>query len=200
VGGETSLRVDARIIAATNRQLAKEVEKGHFRQDLYYRINVLTIRVPPLRERLEDIPFLVNQISARLATELQVPEITDIDEITMERMCRHNWPGNVRELRNEVERALIQFTGVGSGAKRSALDQLGGKVRKCSTGDLASLAGISLNKMLRDFKKSLIEEALERSGGKRVDAARLLGISRDALKQHMKSLGLLGAKSPRGVF
>jgi PAS domain S-box-containing protein len=192
VGGERSHTVNARLMMATNRDLAREVEEGRFRQDLYYRINVLTIRAPPLRERLEDIPVLVRQISAKLAAELQGPEIPDIDEITVEKMRRYHWPGNVRELRNEVERALILFTGMNPTPEPSDMNSIGANLGQWSPWTITAPTGESLNEMMKDFKKSLIEQALQRARGKRVEAARLLGISRDALKQHMKSLGLLG--------
>ncbi|HMK34794.1 MAG TPA: PAS domain S-box protein [Desulfomonilaceae bacterium] len=200
VGGEKSLTVSARLIMATNRDLAREVQERHFRKDLYYRINVLTIRVPPLRERLEDIPVLVRRISTKLAAELQVPGITDIDEMTLEKLRRHDWPGNVRELRNEVERALILFTGISQNIKPSHMEHIGEKLGQYSPWSVADPTGNTLNEMVQEFKKSLIEQALERSHGKRVDAARLLGISRDALKQHMKSLGLLGQGDPSGLI
>lgn len=194
VGGERRIDVNARIIMATNKDLPKEVEEGRFRKDLYYRITVLTIRVPPLRERVEDIPVLVSQLSTRLAAELQTSQTMDIDPATMEKLCHHTWPGNVRELRNELERAFILFSGgkpdVGllsteRGEKRPGSPLLPGM--EPPTGD-------SLNDMVRNLKKSLIEHALEQSHGKKVEAARLLGISRDSLKQQMKGLGMSGIK------
>jgi PAS domain S-box-containing protein len=194
VGGEKRIDVNARIIMATNKDLPKEVEEGRFRKDLYYRIAVLTIQVPPLRQRIEDIPILVRQLSTRLAAELQISQTTDIDPATMEKLCRHTWPGNVRELRNELERALILFSGgqpnvellgMERAEKRHGLPLLPGV--EPPTGD-------SLNEKVRNLKKSLIEHALEQSQGKKVEAARLLGISRDSLKQQMKGLGISGIK------
>lgn len=194
VGGEKRIDVNARIIMATNKNLPKEVEEGRFRKDLYYRIAVLTIPVPPLRQRVEDIPVLVRQLSTRLAAELQISQTTDIDPATMEKLCRHAWPGNVRELRNELERALILFSG-----GQPSVDLLGmeGVEKKHGLPLLPGVeppTGDSLNEMVRNLKKSLIEHALEQSQGKKVEAARLLGISRDSLKQQMKGLGMSGIK------
>jgi DNA-binding NtrC family response regulator len=107
VGGENRVTVNVRIIAATNRDLKTEVDEGKFRPDLYYRLNVISITIPPLRERREDIPILVQEILADLAGEHQLPYTPVIDSTTMDRLCRYAWPGNVRELRNILEKALV---------------------------------------------------------------------------------------------
>ncbi len=111
VGGEKSVTVSARLIAATNRHLEEEVAKGRFRHDLYYRLNVLSIRVPPLKERIEDIPALVRQIISQLDQELQLPRVPSISAEDMAKLCAYKWPGNVRELRNVLERAVILSEG-----------------------------------------------------------------------------------------
>ena len=111
VGGEKEITVNVRLLAATNRDLRKEVKKGRFREDLYYRIDVLTIKVPPLRERREDIPILVGQILQRLHAELQFAKPPWIGEQTMELLKAYRWPGNVRELRNVLERAVMLSDG-----------------------------------------------------------------------------------------
>jgi PAS domain S-box-containing protein len=190
VGGEKRVTVSARLIAATNRELEEEVSQGRFRQDLFYRLNVLSIKVPPLRERVEDIPILVEQIMSRLASEMRLDRLPEIDSATMDRLTRYVWPGNVRELRNVLERSLILYRG---GNLCIDLSDSGN--------DFASDWGWAttfpprkaLNDMAADLKRSLITEALERSNGKRTDAARLLKITRDALKRQMKTLGYFGA-------
>jgi PAS domain S-box-containing protein len=189
VGGEKPVTVSARLIAATNRKLEEEVLKGRFRQDLFYRLNVLSIKVPPLRERVEDIPILVGQIMSRLASEMRLDRLPEIDAATMVRLTRYAWPGNVRELRNVLERSLILCRG--------------GNIRidlGVSENDFASDWSWAttfpprkpLNDMAGDLKRSLINEALERSNGKKTDAARLLKITRDALKRQMKTLRYSG--------
>ena len=105
VGGERMVTVNARLIAATNRNLEQEVKEGRFRADLYYRLNVLAIRIPPLRERIEDIPVIVRQILGQLVAEMQLLYVPEIDEKAMDKLRRYRWPGNVRELRNVLERA-----------------------------------------------------------------------------------------------
>ncbi len=107
VGGENRVTVNARIIAATNRDLKIEIANGRFRQDLYYRLNVISIRVPSLRERREDIPVLAQEILENLAKELSLPSSPSIEPSTMDWLCHYDWPGNVRELSNILERALV---------------------------------------------------------------------------------------------
>jgi len=106
VGGVEEIRVDVRIIAATNRDLEQAVRDGAFREDLYYRLNVVSIRIPPLRERKEDIPLLVQHFLKRLAAELDTP-VKEVNDAAMKLLLTWDWPGNVRELENAVERALV---------------------------------------------------------------------------------------------
>ena len=107
IGGEESIHVSARLIAATNRDLEKEVEEGSFRKDLFYRLNVFSIEVPPLRERRDDIPILIERILSLLSVEMQLPDVPKIQATFLSRLCKYDWPGNVRELRNVLERAVI---------------------------------------------------------------------------------------------
>jgi two-component system, NtrC family, response regulator AtoC len=111
VGGEKTIKVNARLIAATNRDLAKEVREGRFRRDLFYRLNVFQIRMPALRERTEDIPTLVHELLTKLADNMKLPSLTEIDAEAMEKLRHYGWPGNVRELRNVLERAIIKSHG-----------------------------------------------------------------------------------------
>ncbi|MEW6350658.1 MAG: sigma 54-interacting transcriptional regulator [Thermodesulfobacteriota bacterium] len=195
VGGEKSVTVNARLIAATNRDLENEVHAGRFRADLFYRLNVFSIRVPPLRERVEDIPLLVRRMIGQLGKEMQLPVPPEIDLRVLTQLSTYHWPGNVRELRNVLERALI-LSGNG------LLDPTHIPVPDsdfCGPRDAAELnvpAGGSFNDTVRDVKRKLIEEALTRAGGKRQDAARLLGISRHALKRQMKTLGFYDEDDP----
>jgi two-component system response regulator AtoC len=187
VGGEVNIPVNARLIAATNRDLEQEVAAGRFRDDLYYRLNVLSITVPPLRERLEDLPVLVAGIVEQLAVDLQLPEIPVIDSETLQALSRYSWPGNVRELRNVLERALIL-----SGKGRITLSSLA--VRGMNQGEWSYSVtfpdDLGINEVTDEVKRALVIEALRRSGGSKQAAADLLGISRFSLFRMMKSLDL----------
>ncbi len=188
VGGEKSVTVNARLIAATNRDLEKEVEIGRFRVDLFYRLNVFSIRVPPLRERVEDVPILVRRMISYLGQEMQLPVPPEIDTRILTQLSAYHWPGNVRELRNVLERALI-LSGNGP-LDASHIPVTDSDV--CFPRDAAELnvpVSGSFNDTVREVKRRLIEDALARSRGKRQDAARVLGISRHALKRQMKTLG-----------
>jgi DNA-binding NtrC family response regulator len=185
VGGEKNITVNARIIAATNKDIEQEVAEGRFRGDLYFRLNVLTIRVPCLRDRVEDIPILVDQIVSHLVSERNLPIIPTVDPSVKERLCRYNWPGNVRELRNVIERALILSEG--GPLAISALSPAKGKEMDTVSG--ASFPeGRSLNQSVRDFKLQVVKEAIRRCAGNKTHAARLLGISRSSIMKFAKAL------------
>lgn len=188
VGGEKNVSVNARLIAATNKNLEKEVETGRFREDLYYRLNVISIVIPPLRERCEDIPILVREIISRLRCEIQLSTVPDIDAATMDTLTHYSWPGNVRELRNVLERSLMLSDGKGI-----YLDglRLGSDPEDWSH-TITFPKDRTLNELTREVKASLIIEALRRSDGSRQRAARLLGISRYSLKHYMTSLDIRG--------
>jgi PAS domain S-box-containing protein len=192
VGGEKEISVNVRLLTATNRDLEKEVEAGAFRKDLFYRINVISISVPPLRERREDIPILVQEILSQLSQELQITSFPRIDSAIMERLRKYDWPGNVRELRNVLERAVIL-----SGGKTENLNKLGLPLEAERLDEDWSFktsfpADQSLNQITQDLKRSLIVEALRRSRGSRKGASRSLGISRYSLKHYMKALAYEG--------
>jgi DNA-binding NtrC family response regulator len=174
VGDEQPTRVDVRIVAATNADLERSVKEGRFRSDLYYRLNVLSIVVPPLRERPEDIPLLTRVFAAEIAARLgrQAPEL---DDETIERLRAYPWPGNVRELRSVIERALVLFPQQGLAALDLAPEPV------APGGPAAPTAGtgpqdLALRDNLDRLERSLIVEAQRRSGGVRREAARLLGI------------------------
>jgi PAS domain S-box-containing protein len=189
VGGEKNITVNARLIAATNRDLEKEVEDGRFRADLFYRLNVLSVVVPPLRERREDIPILIRELMAQLCKDMQISEIPTIDAGTVNALKGYDWPGNVRELRNVLERALMLSGGQCISLSGLGLDTNNGNSKDWSL-TVCFPTEESLNDITHNVKRSLVNEALRRSSGSRQGAARLLGISRYSLKHYMKSLGL----------
>jgi transcriptional regulator with PAS, ATPase and Fis domain len=190
VGGERSTTVNARLLAATNRDLEKEVAEGRFRQDLFYRINVICITVPPLRERVDDLPILVRDLTAGLCKKLGFVEPPLIHQKCLEIFMAYKWPGNVRELKNVLERALILSQGreIDPHAIGFPLDQAG------PTSDDSLVVKKSTDQTFNDIlcavKRNLIEEALRRSGGNRTRAASMLGLSRYALKHYIKALAI----------
>lgn len=187
VGGNKTIAVSARIMAATNRDLAKEVQEGRFRNDLYYRLNVMSIAIPPLRDRIEDLPLMAKKILAQLCTDLQLHSVPELDTATLGELASYNWPGNIRELRNVLERALILSKG-----ERIQTPQL--RPESSHTRWVLQTPfpqRQSLNDVAKDVKRALIREALRRTSGSRQDAARLLNISRYALRRQMQSLGFM---------
>ncbi len=185
VGGERNITVNARLIAATNRDLQKDVSQGRFRRDLFYRLNVFSIKVPPLRERIEDLPLLVEQIISQLAGEMQLEKIPSIDLAAANALAGYDWPGNVRELRNVLERALILSDG--KSLDVSALGLLSSTREWSYT--VSFPEGQTLRDITGDLKRSLVVEALRRSSGHKRQAARLLGISHDSIYRLIKSDG-----------
>ncbi len=185
VGGEKSVRIDARIFAATNRDLAGEVERGTFRRDLFYRINVVPIAVPPLRERREDLPILVDELLLRLAAGMALPARPTITPDALALLGAHDWPGNVRELRNVLERALMVSSD--GGISRASL---GLSVAPSGWSlEVPFPNGSSLHEVLDGVARKLVKEALRRARGKQ-DAAQLLGVTRHVLAHQMKKLGI----------
>ncbi|MFZ5867361.1 MAG: sigma 54-interacting transcriptional regulator [Thermodesulfobacteriota bacterium] len=193
VGGEANIEVNARLIAATNRDLKSEVEAGRFRHDLYHRLNVFTIEVPPLRERSEDVPLLVDTLLNQLCTNLGCGEIPHMDARCMPKMTQYHWPGNVRELKNVLERALILSEG---GKIRPEYIQLWERHEAANDRDRWFCAvsfpdeSKNLNEVLKNVKSELMKEALRRTSGVKKDAANLLGISVDSFKYQSKTAGV----------
>jgi len=193
VGGERSIEVNTRVIAATNKDLEQEVASGNFREDLFYRLNVFTIRVPPVRHRIEDLPHLVSELLAPLAKKMGVSEAPGVEHAVMDVLAQYHWPGNVRELRNVLERALILSdkkkitpSDVGRLTKESGNKEDQGDI-SCS---VSISGGRSLPAALREAERWLAVEPLRRSGGRVKNAAAELGISRDQMKYLMKSLSI----------
>ena len=204
VGGSTPIKVDVRIIATTNRDLAAHAAAGHFRQDLFYRLSVIPIRVPPLRERREDIPLLAHRFATQYAGEISKP-ITGISPQALELLQGYDWPGNVRELQHAVERAVIlsgepvipahafdarRFSLTGAWREQPSLADYypangngnGKHAAAAAAGDNAVLL-TTLN--VDEAEAKLIERALEVSGGNRTRAADLLGISVRTLRNKL---------------
>jgi len=193
IGSEKTLTADVRFIAATNKDLEAEVAAGRFRQDLYFRLDVFTIRIPPLRQRSEDIPLLVQQLLSEIVKEMQISETPTVDASTMEKMIHYTWPGNVRELRNFLEKTLIVSRAGRFDVTDTGFYRLEQGRRHSRSGDLDQG---SFREVVTKLKRRLIEDALRRSNGKRHEAARLLGISRHALKRQMKTLGFDDTDEP----
>jgi transcriptional regulator with GAF, ATPase, and Fis domain len=179
VGGTRTVRVDVRVIAATNRDLAGEVTAGRFRQDLWYRLNVVSVTMPPLRERREDIPSLAAHFAAKYARGRSV----DLSADAVSALTAHDWPGNVRELENAIERAVV----LGS-ADRITADDLPEIFAELPAE--SEQGGAPFHDGVRDVKRRLILDAIERSGGNYTAAARLLGLNPTYLHRLLKNLQL----------
>lgn len=187
VGGEKLVHVNARLMAATHRNLESEVQAGRFLPALFYRLNVFTVDVPPLRRRTEDIPVLVEEILDGLAKEMQLSEIPVIDSHTVVTLKRYLWPGNVRELRNVLERGLMLWD---KGDFKLTLPGLI-KSNDRSEGKTSLPLERGLHEITDEITQSLCEEALRRTQGNRREAARMLKISRNSLYRYMKRFGLV---------
>jgi two-component system, NtrC family, response regulator PilR len=196
VGGVAEREVDVRVVAATNRDLETEVEKGTFRQDLYYRLNVIQVRMPPLRERREDVPLLVDHFTKKFAAEHAHP-ITGVDADAMAAITAHNFPGNVRELENLVERAVTLSSD--GRITADALPDLSRADRATAAAHDLPLTGFDLEHELEAFERGFLLRALERTEGNRTLAARLLGISFRSLRYRLSKLGISGGEEPEGT-
>jgi Nif-specific regulatory protein len=176
VGGTKTISTDVRIIAATNRDLRQALEKGTFREDLYYRLNVFPINMPPLRQRREDIPLLVEHFVNNASTELGCPRPSVGDE-AMALLASYNWPGNIRELQNVVERAVLLADGASLASAHLPREIVGEGAAQPADKTESSLWG---------YEKALIVKALRENGWNQSKAARVLGISRDNLRYRVK--------------
>jgi two-component system nitrogen regulation response regulator GlnG len=200
VGGQQSIKVDVRVIAATNQDLARAVKESRFREDLYHRLNVIRINTPPLRERRADIPLLFQHYLAESARELDAPA-KSIDAEALEMLQSYNWPGNVRQLVNATRRLTVTAPGAVITTEDIPTD-LGGAVQGHGTTQewtrgLASwaeqqlgskAAGPLLETALPEFEKTLIRIAMSQTKGHRQEAAKLLGWGRNTLARKMKAL------------
>ncbi|HEX3559987.1 MAG TPA: sigma 54-interacting transcriptional regulator [Pyrinomonadaceae bacterium] len=184
VGGTRTMRVDVRVVAATNRDLEEAVRAGTFRQDLYYRLNVISFEMPPLRERREDIPLLANYFAAKYAARFK-RKVTGLAPGARECLMNYNWPGNVRELENAVERAVV----LGS-TERVLPEDLPETILEAEPSPGAAPAATKYHDALREAKKQLILRALELSGGSFTEAARSLGVHPNYLHRLIRNLNL----------
>ena len=194
VGGEKSIRTNARIIAATNRNLQTEVADGRFLATLLYRLNVFVINVPVLRDRIEDIPVLVEEIVAQLAKDLQFTTIPVIAPASTIALTKYHWPGNIRELRNVIERGLILSDGR---TLNVALPSVDANHQGWSHMSTFPDDERTLHDVTDEVIESLCLEALRRCDWNRRCAARTLGIARDSLYRHMKRFGIESENRPK---
>ncbi len=188
IGGSRSIKVDIRVIAATNKDLEREVREGRFREDLYYRLNVIPIRLPPLKERKEDIPLLVEHFLERFSRQKGLRKV-EITNEALEFLMKHDWPGNVRELENVIERMIIL-----SNRERLTVDDVPEYIRDrlepIRLDGFFDLEipdeGINLQALISEFEKRLILKALDKTGWIKNRAAKLLHINRTTLLEKMK--------------
>jgi len=183
LGGTRTIKVDVRLLAATNRDLRAALEEGTFREDLYYRLNVVPIDIPPLREHKEDVPGLANLFLSRFAKD-SGKAITAISPAAMQLLTSHYWPGNVRELQNVIERACA----LAAGSQLEAADiQLDSPRNRAGTAaDRFLPDGMTLDQ----WEDEMIREAIKRASGNKSQAARLLGLSRNALRYRLSKIGI----------
>jgi transcriptional regulator with PAS, ATPase and Fis domain len=201
VGDSHTVKVDVRVIAATNSDLPKMVAQGEFREDLYYRLNVIPVQVPPLRERKEDIPLLVQHFLDKLSRDAVAggagrgAKPPTVSQDAMRRLMAYAWPGNVRQLENSVERALA-FT---AGRGQIDVDDLSTEVQQTQIPVIASSVelpdeGLDLDAFIANIERELIERSLERTRGNKGAAARLLNLKRTTLVEKLKRLDKSSAR------
>jgi len=183
LGGTRTIKVDVRLIAATNRDLRNALEQGTFREDLYYRLNVVPVDIPPLREHKEDIPDLVNLFLSQLAQKSQ-NKLEGIKPEALRKLMDFHWPGNVRELENIVERACALATGPFIGPNDVQMDHVPDR------NHFGRAALLPEGKTLDQWEDELIREAYRRASGNKSEAARMLGLSRNALRYRLEKIGI----------
>jgi DNA-binding NtrC family response regulator len=178
LGSNKTQQTDVRVIAATNVDLRAALEQGTFREDLYYRLNVVPMNIPPLRERKDDIPYLVEHFAKKFNGE--------ISEGAMERLVSYHWPGNVRELENVIERSVLLAKGPMVEADDVKIESGIGRAKPAFTTDAFLPEGMTLDQ----YEQSIIREALKRANGNKSQAARLLGLTRNALRYRLTQMGI----------
>ncbi len=178
LGSNKTMHTDVRVVAATNVDLRAALEQGTFREDLYYRLNVVPMNIPPLRERKEDIPYLVEHFAKKFNGE--------ISEAAMERLMSYHWPGNVRELENVIERSILLAAGPRVEAEDIKIDTAYARSRPAASNDHFLPEGMTLDQ----YEQSIIREALKRAEGNKSQAARLLGLTRNALRYRLDQMGV----------
>jgi two-component system nitrogen regulation response regulator NtrX len=192
VGGQRPIRVDVRVLSATARNLSDEIAAGRFREDLYYRLNVVPVRIPPLRERREDIPELANHFLTRFAAERRIPPPTLSDE-AVAALQAHDWPGNVRQLRNIIERTIILAPGDRVGCievdllPSEVLDHQGSAGMSSAT---LTIMGSPLREARESFEREYLKIQIRRFSGNISRTASFIGMERSALHRKLKALGI----------
>jgi two-component system response regulator HydG len=186
VGGDETLNVDVRILAATNKNLEDEVESGKFREDLYYRLNVVTLNVPELCERQDDIPLLAQHFLEKYA-EKNRKNVKGFSPLAMDMLVKYTWPGNVRELENTIERAVILLTGDHITEKELPLNIT--EPYSDESDWVENPKPIAANRPLEDIEKEVILATLEATGGNKSETARRLKINRKTLHKKLKDYG-----------
>ena len=184
LGSNKTMHIDVRVIAATNRDLRAALEDGTFREDLYYRLNVVPIEIPPLRERKDDIPYLAQHFVDRLSPE-NGGRVKTVTEAAIEKLRNYSWPGNVRELENVIERSIVMASGEKLEADDIRLD-MALRTRQHTTGELGLPEGMSLDA----YEQELIRNALKKADNNKSQAARLLGLTRNALRYRLTQMGI----------
>src|SRR5205085_6617322 len=183
LGSNKTRHIDVRVIAATNVDLRAALEQGTFREDLYYRLNVLPIDIPPLRERKADIPFLAGHFVKKLSNDLGSP-VDGLSDGAIQKLLEYYWPGNVRELENVIERSIVLSTHPTLEAEDIKLDMQ--PRARPHAADQFLPDGMTLD----EYEQSIIREALKRANGNKSQAARLLGLTRNALRYRLAQMGL----------
>jgi len=190
VGGEETLSVDVRVIAATNRDLKAEVDAGRFREDLFYRLYVIPLRLPPLRERRDDIPLLCDHFLARLCREMARPPVT-LEPEALNLLMVYEWPGNIRELENILERAIVLCEG-----SRVTPSDLPFTRRDATPAVRLPAAFQPLREVVEEVERQMIARAMEAAGGVKTEAARLLDLKPSVLYYKLEKYGLLPGSPP----
>ena len=221
LGGRKSIPVDVRIVAATNRDLDAAIEAGKFREDLYYRLNVISLQTPPLREIREDIPLLARHLLREAASELKRPD-AELNDEALELLSAYDWRGNVRQLQNEMRRAIIYarngmvgrnelspalraLAETGAAARTLAASAAAGGARPGAGGleapgdSTGNSTGDSLAEQVERLERARIREALEACGYNQVKTARRLGLSRQGLINKLKRYGLGAAPAEQAA-
>jgi transcriptional regulator with GAF, ATPase, and Fis domain len=190
LGSNVTRKIDVRVIAATNSDLRAALEEGTFREDLYYRLNVVPLNIPPLRARKQDIPFLARHFVKKLAPDAG-SRVESISDEAVEKLMGYHWPGNVRELENVIERSLVMCAGTRLEAGDIRIEDAQASVGASRARDGSSHflpEGMSLD----GYEQEIIREALRRAGGNKSQAARMLGLTRNALRYRLTQMGLEG--------
>jgi DNA-binding NtrC family response regulator len=185
LGSNVTRHIDVRVVAATNQDLRAALEQGTFREDLYYRLNVVPMNIPPLRERKEDIPFLAQHFVTKLGPDTG-NRVRDVTDAGIVKLMSYHWPGNVRELENVIERSLVMCSGERLDAADIKLEMAPRSRAQADQADRFLPDGLTLDQ----YEQDLIREALRRADGNKSQAARLLGLTRNALRYRLTQMGL----------